>query len=1460
MLRVILLAVSVKYAHTDPITFTCLYTISQLLDMVDGYVSRYFNESTLVGAAFDQLLDRMTSSYLCFLNAKQYPRYLEAFYLLMVVDICGHWVHNYACALYSSTNHKDVKDANCILRIYYHKKWLMFMSIVMYEAFFCSLYVRSMYQPGHLFHNIATQVMYIATPLCVYKILTNILQGAYGCSRIMQYDIDSMNDAADLERRARKSSKGFLQFFFGGDDEDAHDLFNQAANIYKQQKQWKDAARCFLEAATIGEKKNEHVFAASNLVDAANAILKNDEHSVEHLEVLMRAANLYNRQGRFSQSGRIMKNAADDFEAKGDHVNAIECYLKASEFYELDEFGKVAGSQARLKYAELASQYAGKYTEAIKIYETEGHKNLKNQLLQYGVKDIFLKAGLLHLAACDVTDAQIAYTKYTTADSKFASSREGRFLKAIIDACDAEDAEMFQQAIVEFDAISKLDPWKVQILVKIKATLPQERGKVGAPSSMLPQGDDYDEHTKKSQWEKPDELKTEIERKIETNTDWKQFVTAEGKVYYFNTRTKQSVWVKPPEVLQVIREHEQQELSTKENAKNAFMRWLGEFNFTQRTTWDTAVRQLEAHERWSKFALLTKGEKKQLFSEFTSQAQRRIQEEMRRKRGMIGDLIINELEKWDDLTPYTTYVEFAKRCNTREWWNWADEKTRDAIFQETIERMERDLKAKEREKRKMSMSQLEEEMEKAANDDLPLWENVKQSFEGFEGLHIIDVLECHREVFKRLYRLRLKEAEKRAYRAQRKRRQRFVAFLEDAVDRGEIHGRTTFEDFVKAHSTEAIYLDIVGQPGSTPYDLYRDIHAPLRDEYKRQRENVKKLIAQGILDRNATLDEYERVALMNSACSKQNVPLIYESLKRSKHIYQKRRSHSAEEGEICHSEETESTDDSRETHARGGDPKRRRRERVFDMPHLGHMRQLEQAKKMFPKCTLKVGVTDDEETLQLKGQTVNTMAERAEFLRHVRWVDEVIAPCPWIVTKQFMTTHGIDFVAHDDIPYSTCQKATKGIQEASENDIYGWLKEEGRFKATRRTDGVCTTDLVVRILQHYEDYVEKSINTGVNPCDLNIGATMANSIRVKKRLNKWVRQLTEQITSTDISIGHKLEGKIEEIRTGIANSLEQWVERYIAALRHFAGDESGADSGGGDATAAIEEVFLDVPSAKDHNSNMDEFLDITPTKTNLINPYEDFVESTSSKDAGDVAGMTSTTDDYDTREEVFVYTAGTFDILHYGHARHFEQIKKSFSKVHLMVGVLSDDMAVKLKGRVMQQCKDRAAALYHIRWVDEILEAPPACITKTFLKKHRIDYVIASPNVVCDPDATRWLKENGRIVCMQRTPGISTSNIMLRILRNYETYIKRSLERGVGREDLKIGFTTANSIKLKSSIENWQKKFTQEVQKATLTDHPVGHEFDRLVDKIVEVVDGWRKDSKVMIDNFINHVMWPSKV
>ena len=142
---------------------------------------------------------------------------------------------------------------------------------------------------------------------------------------------------------------------------------------------------------------------------------------------------------------------------------------------------------------------------------------------------------------------------------------------------------------------------------------------------------------------------------------------------------------------------------------------------------------------------------------------------------------------------------------------------------------------------------------------------------------------------------------------------------------------------------------------------------------------------------------------------------------------------------------------------------------VFDLFHLGcvlhthgikiiadwklrHMRQLEQAKNAFPDVCLLVGVTGDAETHKRKGLTVLTGAERAETVRHCKWVDEVIPNCPWIVTPDFLEKHKIDYVAHDDLPY--------GADEG--DDIYTPIKREGKFLVTQRTEGVSTTGIITK--------------------------------------------------------------------------------------------------------------------------------------------------------------------------------------------------------------------------------------------------------------------------------------------------------------------------------------------------------------------------------------------------------------
>ncbi|RPA95568.1 hypothetical protein L873DRAFT_1829782 [Choiromyces venosus 120613-1] len=181
---------------------------------------------------------------------------------------------------------------------------------------------------------------------------------------------------------------------------------------------------------------------------------------------------------------------------------------------------------------------------------------------------------------------------------------------------------------------------------------------------------------------------------------------------------------------------------------------------------------------------------------------------------------------------------------------------------------------------------------------------------------------------------------------------------------------------------------------------------------------------------------------------------------------------------------------------------------VFDLFHLGHMRQLEQAKKAFPNTYLLVGIPNDTETHKRKGLTVLTDQERAETLRHCKWVDEVIENAPWIVTPEFLDEHSIDYVAHDDEPYAS----------ADSDDIYRPCKEAGKFLVTQRTEGISTTYIITKIVRDYEKYIMRQLRRGTSRQELNVSWLKKNELDLKRH----VTELREAIKNNWSTTGREL--------------------------------------------------------------------------------------------------------------------------------------------------------------------------------------------------------------------------------------------------------------------------------------------------------------------------------------------------
>ncbi|KAL0725001.1 hypothetical protein Bca4012_039600 [Brassica carinata] len=203
---------------------------------------------------------------------------------------------------------------------------------------------------------------------------------------------------------------------------------------------------------------------------------------------------------------------------------------------------------------------------------------------------------------------------------------------------------------------------------------------------------------------------------------------------------------------------------------------------------------------------------------------------------------------------------------------------------------------------------------------------------------------------------------------------------------------------------------------------------------------------------------------------------------------------------------------------------------IFDLFHFGHARAIEQAKKSFPNTYLLVGCCNDKITNKFKGKTVMTESERYESLRHCKWVDEVIPDAPWVLTTEFLDKHKIDYVAHDALPYADASGAG--------NDVYEFVKSIGKFKETKRTEGISTSDIIMRIVKDYNQYVLRNLDRGYSREEL--GVSYEKRLRVNVKLKKLQEKVKEQ--QEKVGFDESLFVKIQTVAKTAGTHHDEWVE------------------------------------------------------------------------------------------------------------------------------------------------------------------------------------------------------------------------------------------------------------------------------------------------------------------------------
>jgi choline-phosphate cytidylyltransferase len=270
---------------------------------------------------------------------------------------------------------------------------------------------------------------------------------------------------------------------------------------------------------------------------------------------------------------------------------------------------------------------------------------------------------------------------------------------------------------------------------------------------------------------------------------------------------------------------------------------------------------------------------------------------------------------------------------------------------------------------------------------------------------------------------------------------------------------------------------------------------------------------------------------------------------------------------------------------------------VFDLFHLGHMKQLEQAKKSFPNVELVCGIPSDIETHKRKGLTVLTDEQRCETLTHCKWVDEVIPNAPWCVTPEFLEEHKIDYVAHDDLPYAS----------ADSDDIYKPIKEQGKFLTTQRTEGISTSDIITKIVRDYDKYLMRNFSRGATRKELNVSWLKMNELEFKKHINDFRTYWMKNKTNIN-NVSRDLYFEIREFMKGKKLDLQQLIDNHSA---NNSNGGSGANSDDESSSSKVGSPLSEFASKYIGNRNKD------LNGKSILNNFKDWINRDHDDDGDD---------------------------------------------------------------------------------------------------------------------------------------------------------------------------------------------------------------------------------------------------
>ncbi|XP_053672408.1 pre-mRNA-processing factor 40 homolog A isoform X2 [Anopheles nili] len=336
------------------------------------------------------------------------------------------------------------------------------------------------------------------------------------------------------------------------------------------------------------------------------------------------------------------------------------------------------------------------------------------------------------------------------------------------------------------------------------------------------------------------------------------------------------------------------EFKDKKEAIEAFKEFLKEKNIPSSSSWEQCVKIIQKDPKFNVFKKLS--EKKQAFNAYKTQKLKDEREEQRLKAKKSKEQLEKFLMSSDKMNSALKFYRCDELFANLDVWKSVPEQDRRDIYDDCIFNLAKREKEEARVMKKRNMRVLGELLEAMTSVTYQTtWSEAQvmllesASFKNdvnLLGMDKEDALIVFEEHIRGLEREEDEEKErekKRMKRQQRKNRDQFLALLDTLHEEGKLTSMSLWVELYPLISADLRFSAMLGQPGSTPLDLFKFYVENLKARFHDEKKIIKEILKEKefVLVRTTTFEDFATVVCedkRSATLDAGNVKLTYNSL------------------------------------------------------------------------------------------------------------------------------------------------------------------------------------------------------------------------------------------------------------------------------------------------------------------------------------------------------------------------------------------------------------------------------------------------------------------------------------------------------------------------------------------------------------------------------------------------------